>query len=123
MTAKVRFLSPQRDARLSVPLTAVFQQDGQPALWVVQADQSVALRPVAVASYGEDTALTECGVQAGERIVVAGVHKLTAGERVSVVEQPDAGGGSCLDERRRPGRAYRAMTLPTSPNGRCATAR
>jgi hypothetical protein len=28
-------------------------------------------------------------VQAGERIVVAGVHKLTAGERVSVVEQPE----------------------------------
>jgi multidrug efflux system membrane fusion protein len=88
MTAKVRFLSAQRDARLSVPLTALFQQDGQPALWVVQADQSVALRPVAVASYGEDTALLNGGVQAGERIVVAGVHKLTAGERVSVVEQP-----------------------------------
>jgi hypothetical protein len=40
-----------------VPLTAIFQQDGQAALWVVQADQSVALRPVVVASYGEDTAL------------------------------------------------------------------
>ena len=88
MTAKVHFLSSRRDTRLSVPLTAIFQQDGKAALWVVQADQSVALRPVAVASYGEETALLESGVQTGERIVVAGVHKLTAGERVNVVEQP-----------------------------------
>lgn len=92
MTAKVRFLSPQRDARLSVPLTAIFQQDGRAALWVVQADQSVALRPVEVASYGEDTALLNGGVQAGERIVVAGVHKLTAGERIAVVEQQSTPG-------------------------------
>jgi hypothetical protein len=52
------------------------------------ADQTVSLRPVAVASYREDTAILASGAQAGERIVVAGVHKLTSGERVSVIEQP-----------------------------------
>jgi multidrug efflux system membrane fusion protein len=101
MTAKVRFLNPQRDARLSVPLTAIFQQDGKAALWVVQADQSVALRAVAVASYGEDTALLKSGVQAGERIVVAGVHKLTAGERVSIVEQPTPATAAPVPGRRQ----------------------
>ncbi|WP_291995210.1 efflux RND transporter periplasmic adaptor subunit [Candidatus Accumulibacter sp. ACC003] len=88
MTAKLRFLRPQGQARLAVPLTAIFQHDGQPALWVVMADQRVVLRPVSVASYREDSALLNSGAQAGERIVVAGVHKLSAGERVRVVDQP-----------------------------------
>ena len=88
MTATVRFARPDGHARLSVPLGAIFQQDGRPALWVVDAGQTVALRPVAVARYREDTALLESGVQAGERIVVAGVHKLSPGDRVRVVDQP-----------------------------------
>lgn len=88
MTAKLRFLHQPGERHLTVPLTALFQQDGRAALWVVQPDQTVILRPVSVASYREDTAVVQSGVQAGERIVVAGVHKLTRGERVRVVEQP-----------------------------------
>ena len=94
MTANVRFLSDKSDAqasaRLSVPLTAIFQQGGQPALWIVGTDQTVTLRPVKVASYGETTALLESGAQAGERIVVAGVHKLSAGEKIKAIDQQDA---------------------------------
>ena len=101
MTAKVRFRSPQEDARLSVPLTALFQKDGQPALWVVQADQTVALRPVAVASYREDTAVLDSGVEAGERIVVAGVHKLSSGESVRAIDQATAG-SEAANESERP---------------------
>lgn len=85
MTAKVRFLRPDGKARLTVPLTAIFQHDGRPALWVVNADQSVVLRPVSVASYREDTAVLAGGVEAGERVVVAGVHKLTNGDRIAVI--------------------------------------
>ena len=94
MTAKVRFVDGQPDApaaRLAVPLVAIFQQDGQPALWVVGADQTLALRPVAVAAYGEQSAVIASGIQAGERIVVAGVHKLSAGEKIKPVEQKAAG--------------------------------
>ena len=72
-------------SRIQVPLTAIFQQEGKPALWVVAPDQTIALRPVKVASYGEVTAVLESGVTVGERIVVAGVHKLTAGETVEAV--------------------------------------
>lgn len=87
MTAKVRFAdapraAEPRDAPLAVPLTALFQQDGKPALWVVDAAQTVALRPVEVAAYGEATVTLRSGVKAGERIVIAGVHKLAAGEKI-----------------------------------------
>ena len=93
MTAKVRFVDGQASAqaaRLAVPLTAIFQQDGAPALWVVGADQTLALRPVAVAAYGEQRAVIASGIEAGERIVVAGVHKLVAGEKIRPFEQPPA---------------------------------
>lgn len=87
MTAKVHFLRADREALLTVPLTAIFQQDGRPALWVVNADHTVVLRPVTVASYRESTAVLESGAQAGERVVVAGVHKLTSGDRIKVIDQ------------------------------------
>lgn len=74
-------------SRIHVPLTAIFQRDGRPALWVVAADQTISLRPVKVASFGEVTAVLESGVAVGERIVVAGVHKLTAGEKIKAVDQ------------------------------------
>lgn len=93
MTAKVRFLDGQtgvQTARLSVPLTAIFQQDGRPALWVVGNDQTLSLRPVSVAAYGEQLAVIADGIQTGERIVVAGVHKLTAGEKIKPVEPKPA---------------------------------
>ena len=85
MTANVRFAdAPRADGLLAVPLTALFQQDGKPALWVVDAAQTVALRPVDVAAYGERSATLRAGVKSGERIVVAGVHKLAAGEKIKV---------------------------------------
>jgi len=90
MTAKVRFLADKAStepARLAVPLAAIFQQDGRPALWVVADDQTLTLRPVAVAAYGETRAILAGGVKAGERIVVAGVHKLAAGEKIKAIEQ------------------------------------
>lgn len=94
MTAKVRFQSEQSGVQsgttLTVPLSAVFQKDGKPALWIVAADQTIALRPVIVASYGETSAVLTSGVKVGERIVIAGVHKLTAGETIKAVEQAAA---------------------------------
>ena len=89
MTATVRFLRQDGSNRLSVPLTAIFQHAGQPALWVVDAQQTVSLRPVVIAAYREDTAVIDSGVSAGDRVVVAGVHKLTNGERVRVIAQSD----------------------------------
>ena len=88
MTANVHFRRAGVDSRLAVPLTAVFQKDGKPAVWIVSADQTVALRAIDVASYGETSALLSnaSGVRAGERIVIAGVHKLTVGEKIKIAE-------------------------------------
>ena len=92
MTAKVRFAEEKREGPspspiFSVPSTSVFQQDGKPAVWVVGADDTLSLRPVTVKRFGEESAELSHGLAAGERIVVAGVHKLNAGQKVKVAEQ------------------------------------
>lgn len=86
MTAQVRFNKDTKGSGLLVPLTAIFQQGNQAALWVVAADHTVSLRPVQVAAYRDGGAVIAGGITAGERIVSAGVHKLSAGEKIRVIE-------------------------------------
>lgn len=94
MTARVRFTGTGKTDQLIVPLSAIFQQGDQPALWIVAADNSISLRKVQVAAYRDDGAVIAGGVKAGERIVSAGVHKLNAGEKIRVIEGEFATGSA-----------------------------
>jgi len=87
MTANVSFLSSGNAPTMSLPLTAIYQQDGKIAVWVVGKDNKVALRPVTLASLGEDGAHISAGLTPGERVVTAGVHKLVPGEQVTLVAE------------------------------------
>lgn len=90
MTAKVRFKSKQNANNIVIPLTAIFQQGDQPAVWVVAADHSISLKPIKIAAYRDAGAIVSSGLVAGERIVSAGVHKLTTGEKIHVIESSSA---------------------------------
>jgi RND family efflux transporter MFP subunit len=95
MTARVRLSAAAKSAKQNsggflVPLTAIFQQNDKAAVWIVAADHSVSLRPVVVAAYRDDGALISSGIAVGERIVSAGVHKLTAGEKIQIIENGKA---------------------------------
>jgi RND family efflux transporter MFP subunit len=86
MSATVRFPSGAPGAtKLMVPLTAIFQQGKQPAVWRVGADNTVSLQGVTVAEFTDGGAVVSGGLAAGERIVAAGVNLLSAGEKVRVV--------------------------------------
>lgn len=85
MTARVSFGGASGDG-LRVPLTAIFQQGDKSAVWIVAADRSLSLRPVAISAWRDDGAVIAEGLAAGERIVSAGVHKLSAGEKVRIAE-------------------------------------
>ena len=91
MTARVKLTeakneSTQKNNGYLIPLTALFQQGDKAAVWIVAADHSVSLRPVVVSAYRDDGALITQGVAAGERIVSAGVHMITAGEKIQIIE-------------------------------------
>jgi len=79
MTASVRFDAASDQQTLQLPLTALFQQGEQPAVWILpnQADR-LELRPVTLAAMGSDTITLTDGIQPGERVVIAGVHRLDA---------------------------------------------
>jgi RND family efflux transporter MFP subunit len=96
MTATVRFPTGAPGAtRLVVPLTAIFQQGNQPAVWRVMrsgipgdgSGDTVSLQAVTVAAYTDSGAVVVAGLTGGEQIVAAGVNLLTAGEKVRVATQ------------------------------------
>ena len=90
MTARVSFDSPKGHGReLLIPLSAIYQQGEQTAVWIVSADRQVSLRPVKVASYRDGGAVIASGLTNGERIVSAGVHRLTAGETIQLIDATD----------------------------------
>jgi RND family efflux transporter MFP subunit len=86
MTATVT-LVPARAARVArLPLAAVLNRGDGPSVYVVEAAGTLALRPVQVASFTEETAWVTSGIGEGERVVTLGVQKLNAGLKVRTVE-------------------------------------
>ncbi|MDD5301046.1 MAG: efflux RND transporter periplasmic adaptor subunit [Gallionella sp.] len=90
MTARVYFTTNKKSDGLLIPLTAIFQQGKQAAVWIVAVDRTVSLRPVQVAAYRDDGAVITGGLAAGERIVSNGVHRLAAGEKIRAIESGSA---------------------------------
>jgi len=74
-----------------LPSSALFQQDGAPAVWVVDpAASTVSLVKVKVARIDPGTVLIADGVAEGARVVAAGVQTLRPGQAV----KPETGSGS-----------------------------
>lgn len=87
MTATVTVRRQMEGEVVRLPLSSIYQQEsGEPAVWLVNADNKVNLVPVEVAEYTFDKALIRAGLSSGQRVVTAGVHKLTPGQQVRVAE-------------------------------------
>jgi membrane fusion protein, multidrug efflux system len=70
------------DAAL-LPLTSIYQRDGQAAVWVFDpASRKVDLRAVELGPFREDGVVVRAGLKSGEWVVTAGVHKLQPGQIV-----------------------------------------
>lgn len=90
MTAQVSLAASSPAAQgVRIPATALFHQGEQPAVWVVRPnDSTLELRPVSVLRYGERDVLVGGGLHAGERVVMQGVHTVSAGEKVAPIAPP-----------------------------------
>ncbi|MCA0023459.1 MULTISPECIES: efflux RND transporter periplasmic adaptor subunit [unclassified Mesorhizobium] len=76
---------------IELPLSALFQRNGSDRVWVVDAQtSSVSTREIKVASRNGGTFTVAQGLEAGMRVVTAGVHSLTEGQKVKL----PAGGAS-----------------------------
>jgi multidrug efflux system membrane fusion protein len=76
------------DTRLRVPLSALTQRNGQPAVWVVDPKtHQVHLRRIAVGAYGEEGVPVLSGLRADEWVVAAGAHLLLEGEKIAPIDR------------------------------------
>jgi len=92
MTANVYLRGIQRATTMLLPATSLFQDDGVPAVWVVDpATSQVGLVRIEVGEYVEDKVAIVSGLKPGDIVVRAGVHKLFAGEKVRVAGDVGAG--------------------------------
>ncbi|HLG49757.1 MAG TPA: efflux RND transporter periplasmic adaptor subunit [Reyranella sp.] len=82
MTASLTLSRPDPAPLAEVRLSAIFQQGTQPAVWVVDKSGTVSLHPVTISRWRDETALISSGVQDGDVVATAGVHKLEPGQKV-----------------------------------------
>ncbi|MEN6567087.1 MAG: efflux RND transporter periplasmic adaptor subunit [Veillonellales bacterium] len=83
MTATVSLAVSAAQPAFSIPLSALYQTGDTPAVWIVS-DNILTLRPIQTGSFGNGTIQVLAGLQPGDRIVSAGVHKLEEGQRVKI---------------------------------------
>jgi multidrug efflux pump subunit AcrA (membrane-fusion protein) len=70
-----------------VPVAALFDTGQGPSVWVVDpAGATLRAERVALTGYDAEQAFISAGVPEGAKIVTLGVHKLSEGEKVRVVE-------------------------------------
>jgi multidrug efflux system membrane fusion protein len=80
-----RLLVDTRHNGLTVPASVVQQGPTGPYAYVVNPDDTVAIRPVKVAQISEGQALIDSGLKANETVVVDGQYKLQPGTRVTML--------------------------------------
>ncbi len=87
MTATVHIQKTERQPVAYVMLTALTELDGKPSVWVFNNhNQTVQPRAVTIDGYDDQNAKILSGVNQGELIVTAGVHKLVTGQKVRLLE-------------------------------------
>ncbi|MEO8672947.1 MAG: efflux RND transporter periplasmic adaptor subunit [Tahibacter sp.] len=86
-TARVFFVSDGNQDSHLVPLAALYEKDGKPAVWLLDAKtHQVHLKPVNVAAYREQGVIVSAGITTQDWIIAAGVHKLREGQAVAPVD-------------------------------------
>jgi multidrug efflux system membrane fusion protein len=86
MTAGVKFKQQQvQESQLQIPLAALTESNGKKLVWVIDAENKAQPREVTAGEFSEQGVMITDGLQAGEKIAIAGVHTLVKGQHVKPV--------------------------------------
>jgi membrane fusion protein, multidrug efflux system len=84
-TATVTLPVPAANGAFKLPLSALFEQQGRTHVWLLDTKaMTVGAQAVQVVGAEGNFALVAAGVSAGQTLVSAGVHTLTAGQKVTL---------------------------------------
>ncbi len=86
MTATA-ILPTAQTQQLMIPTAAVIQQGSQAIVWQVNEQNHVHPSPISIAAYDENGVIVADGLQAGDKIVIAGAHVLTDNQQIQPVER------------------------------------
>lgn len=83
---------PENTAIVSIPITAVFEIDNNPTVWVYDEErQRIQGRTIHISEILTDgTLIVSEGLRAGEQVVSAGVHNLSDNEKVKLLPEATA---------------------------------
>jgi RND family efflux transporter MFP subunit len=77
---------------VTLPLSALFEKDGTPAVWVFnQQSGSATLKPITVARYEAETVVIASGLAKGDLVISAGVNTLREGQKVRLADAAPRG--------------------------------
>jgi membrane fusion protein, multidrug efflux system len=71
---------------ITIPGTALFQKEGQPAVWLVEKDGTVQLKQITIDRYQGDAVVIGSGLAQGDVVVTGGVQKLLPGQKVRLMQ-------------------------------------
>ncbi|RLD37400.1 MAG: hypothetical protein DRI89_15240 [Bacteroidetes bacterium] len=93
MSCRVNIILKQNDndvARVIIPLTAVFEGelDKSTSVWIINPDNNTVTKQNVIIGdlVGNDAILITEGLSLGQQIVIAGVHRLTEGDKVNNID-------------------------------------
>jgi len=74
--------------RIDLPVTALLEQNGRTLVWIVDpAASTVEPREVTISGRTDRAVQVTGGLAVGERVVIAGVHSLTPGQAVKLLQE------------------------------------
>lgn len=82
VTAEDNFANPT----IKIPASALTYNGTQPAVFIINTHHALTQRLIKIDHYTADSIYVREGIKQGERVVTAGVNKLMAGEKVSLME-------------------------------------
>jgi multidrug efflux system membrane fusion protein len=97
-----RLLVEMRHNGLTVPASVVQQGSKGPYAYVVNPDNTVAIRSIKVAQIADGQALIDSGLQANEQVVVDGQYKLQPGTHVTILQGQAAQEAAAQDALQAP---------------------
>jgi RND family efflux transporter MFP subunit len=85
MTATLTLADAATGRVAKLPLSALYNQGGDPSLYIVDDAGEVSLKPVTVKSYESNSVIIAGGVDEGAKVVALGVQKIDPSQKVRVV--------------------------------------
>ncbi|MCG2628230.1 MULTISPECIES: efflux RND transporter periplasmic adaptor subunit [Bradyrhizobium] len=80
-------LAAAQEGQMEIPVSALLKIEGQDAVWIVGANKRALARPVMLGAHRGDRVAVTSGLSIGDRVITAGVHSLSEGQLVKLLQE------------------------------------